>query len=81
MFDGLDEPFGVEPGGFPVRSGFIDALAAVGDDQGYECASPGDHSEGELHQVEERFRVELRGAVDLLEIQQLHQAVEDASSY
>ncbi len=77
--DGVGEAFGVEAGGFAAGAGFVDALAAVGDDQGDERAGPGDHAEGELHQVEEGFRVELRGGVDLLEVQQHHQAVEGAS--
>jgi len=35
-------------------------------------------TEGELHQGEECLGVELRGAVDLLEVQQVHQAAENA---
>ncbi|WP_435853579.1 hypothetical protein [Streptomyces sparsogenes] len=57
--------------------GLVDALAAVGDDQGNERAGPGDHSEGKIHQVEECLRVELRSGVDLLEAQQVHQPIED----
>ncbi|GAA5608779.1 hypothetical protein Sgri01_07148 [Streptomyces griseus] len=77
--DGLGEALGVEPGGLAVSAGFVDALAAVGDDQGDECTGTGDHSEGELHQVEERLRVELRGGTDLLDVQQDYQEVEDAA--
>ncbi|WP_235023612.1 hypothetical protein [Streptomyces sp. WAC05374] len=79
--DGLGEAFGVEPGSLAVRPGLINALAAVGDDQSDERAGPGDHAEGELDQVEERLGVELRGGVDLLEVQEVHQAVEDASGH
>ncbi|MGW2112377.1 hypothetical protein [Streptomyces sp. NPDC001948] len=77
--DGLGKALGVQPGGLAVGAGFVDALAAVGDDQGNECTGPGDHPEGKLHQVEERLRVELRGGVDLLEVQQDDQSVEDAA--
>jgi hypothetical protein len=62
-----------------VGADLVDALTAVGHDQGDERTGPGDHSEREFHQVEECLRVELRGAVDLLEVQQVHQAVEDAA--
>ncbi|MCX5434735.1 hypothetical protein OHU11_41895 (plasmid) [Streptomyces sp. NBC_00257] len=64
-----------------MSTSLIDALTAVGNDQGDERASPGDHSEGELHQVEECLRVELRCGVDLLEVQYIHQAVEHASGH
>ncbi|MFI2906953.1 hypothetical protein ACG2OD_01600 [Streptomyces sp. PDY-4] len=77
--DGLGEAFGMEPGGFAVGAGFVHALAAVGDDQGDERAGPGDHAEGEFHQVEEGLGIKLRGGVDLLEVQQVYQAVEDAA--
>ncbi|WP_158718779.1 hypothetical protein [Streptomyces griseus] len=77
--DGLGEAFGVEPGGFAMGAGLVDALAAVGDDQGDERAGPRDHPEGEFHQVEERLRVQLRGVVDLLDVQEQDQAVEDAA--
>ncbi|MFD4866253.1 hypothetical protein [Streptomyces sp. NPDC058412] len=65
---GLGEPLGMA-GGIAVRTGLVDTLAAVRDDQGDERASPGDHSEGEFHQVEEGLGVEFRGGVDLLEVQ------------
>ncbi|WP_440582006.1 hypothetical protein [Streptomyces flavofungini] len=79
--DGLGEAFGVQPGGFAVGAGFVDALAEVGDDQRDERTGPGDHAEGELHQVEERLRVELRGAVELLEAEQERQPVKDAARH
>ncbi|WP_449479919.1 hypothetical protein [Streptomyces avidinii] len=62
-----------------MSTGLVDALAAVGNDQGNERARPGDDPEGEFHQVEERLRVELRGAVDLLEVQHHHEPVEDTA--
>jgi len=79
--DGLGEPFGAEPGGFAVGAGFVDALAAVGDDQGDEHAGPDDHAEGKLHQDEKCFRIEFLRGVDLLEVQQVHQAVEDSAGH
>ncbi|MFD6243130.1 MULTISPECIES: hypothetical protein [Streptomyces] len=79
--DGLREALGVEPGGLAVGAGFVDALTAVGDDQGDERTGPGDHAKGKLHQVEERLRVELCGGVDLLEVQQVHQAIEDTAGH
>ncbi|WP_405966210.1 hypothetical protein [Streptomyces sp. NBC_00015] len=79
LVDCLGETLGVESSGFAVGAGLVDTMATVGDDQGDEGARPGHHPEGELHQVEERFRVELGGAVDLLEVEQLHQAVEDGA--
>ncbi len=69
----------MQPGGFAVGASLVNALAAVGDDQGDKCAGPGDHPEGELHQVEECLRIEPRGGVDLLEAQQHYQPVEDAA--
>lgn len=77
LLDGLGEAFGVEPGGFAVGAGVIDALAAVGD----ERAGPSDHAEGEFDQVEESFGVEFLGGVDLLNVQQVHQAAEDAAGH
>lgn len=77
--NGLGEALGVQPGGLAVGAGLVDALAAVGDDQGDERTCPSDHPEGEFHQVEERLRIQLRGGVDLLEVQQDYQAVEDAA--
>ncbi|WP_353962221.1 hypothetical protein [Streptomyces anulatus] len=44
--DGLGEAFGVKPSCFAVGACFVDALAAVGDDQGDERTGPGNHSEG-----------------------------------
>ncbi|MFD0396418.1 hypothetical protein ACFQ3Z_46200 [Streptomyces nogalater] len=79
MFNGLGEAFGVEPGGFSVSAGFVDALTAVGDDERNERPSSGDHSEGQFHQVEECLGIELPGVADLLVPQQVHQAVEDAA--
>ncbi|MFT9474742.1 hypothetical protein [Streptomyces sp. 11-1-2] len=79
LFDGLGEALGMEPGGLPVSAYLVDALATVGNDQGDERAGPGDHSEGELHQVEKRLRVELGGAVDPPEAQKDHQTVEDTA--
>ncbi|WP_199813207.1 hypothetical protein [Streptomyces aureocirculatus] len=38
--DGLGEALGVQPGGFAVGAGLVDALAAVGDDQDDERAGP-----------------------------------------
>ncbi|MFH8411395.1 hypothetical protein ACH4FX_42565 [Streptomyces sp. NPDC018019] len=77
--DRRGETLSVGPGGFAVGTGLVDALAAVGDDEGDEGTGPGDHSEGEFHQVEERLGAELGGGVDLLEAEQQHQPVEDAA--
>ncbi|MGW2113412.1 hypothetical protein, partial [Streptomyces sp. NPDC001948] len=74
LVDGLGEAFGVEPGGFAVGARLVHPLAAVGNNQGDERASPGYHSEGDFHDVEERLGVELRCGVDLLEVQQGDQA-------
>ncbi|MBU6530970.1 hypothetical protein [Streptomyces mayonensis] len=63
-----------------MSTGFVDALTAVSSDQGDECAGPGNRAEGKLHQVE-RLGVELCGGVDLLELQQVHPAVEDAAGH
>jgi hypothetical protein len=46
-----------------VSAGFVDALAAGGDER---HACPDDHSEPAFHQVDECLGVELRDAVDLL---------------
>ncbi|MFC8201586.1 hypothetical protein ACFUTV_40295 [Streptomyces sp. NPDC057298] len=77
--DGLGEAFGVEAGGFAVGAGLVDALAAVGDDEGDEGSGSGDHSEGEFHQVEECLGVEFRGAVDFLEVEQYYQSVKNCA--
>ncbi|MGQ4410380.1 hypothetical protein ACN6K8_001554 [[Kitasatospora] papulosa] len=81
LVDGLGEALSVEPGGFPVGASLINTLAAIGHDQGDKRASPGDHPERELHQVEERLGVQLGGAVDFLKIKQIHQAIEDAARH
>lgn len=49
----------MQPGGLTVGAGLVDALATIGNDQGDERTSPGDHLEGEFHQVEEPIGVEL----------------------
>ncbi|MFC8217910.1 hypothetical protein ACFUTY_07025 [Streptomyces sp. NPDC057362] len=79
--DGQREALGVKPGCFAMGAGLVDALTPVGDDQGDERTGPGNHAEGKLHQVEECRRVQFRLAVDLLEVQQVHQAVEDPTGH
>ncbi|MEU3704489.1 hypothetical protein AB0E82_19645 [Streptomyces anulatus] len=76
LVDCLGEALGVQPGSLTVGTRLVDVLTAVPDDEGDERASPGYHAEGELHDVEKRLGVELRGCVDLLEVQQDDQAVE-----
>lgn len=51
--DGLGEALGVQARVFAVGAGFVDALAAVGDDQGNESTCAGHDAEGELDQVKE----------------------------
>ncbi|MFJ3099588.1 hypothetical protein, partial [Streptomyces hydrogenans] len=81
LVDDRGEALCVEPGGVAVGAGLIDTLATVGHDQGDERSGSGDDAEGQLHQVEERFPVKLRGAVDLLEVQHDDQGVKDAACY
>ncbi|MET7887800.1 DUF6233 domain-containing protein [Streptomyces avermitilis] len=45
--DGLGEALGVQPRVFTVGAGFVDALAAVGDDQGDERTGASDDAEGD----------------------------------
>ncbi|GAA3487667.1 hypothetical protein GCM10018987_17460 [Streptomyces cremeus] len=77
--DGRREAFGVQAGGLAVGAGLIHALAAVGDDQGDERTGSCDHPEGELHQVEERLRIELGAGVQCPEVEQHHQHGEDGA--
>jgi hypothetical protein len=79
LFDGLGEALGVEAGGFAAGAGLVHSLASVGDDRGDERTGPGDYPEGELHQVEEGLGVDLRAAVDRLDVQQYHQPAEGAA--
>ncbi len=74
--DGLGEALGVQPGGFPVGASFVDALPAVGDDQGDKGTGPGDHSEGEFYQVEERLGVDAAFGLQLAGAEQAPAGVE-----
>ncbi|MGW3669190.1 tyrosine-type recombinase/integrase [Streptomyces sp. NPDC005141] len=47
----------MQPGGLAVGAGLIDALSAVGDDEGDERACPGDQSNGEFNRPRRLARV------------------------
>ncbi|MFE1442970.1 hypothetical protein [Streptomyces sp. NPDC058739] len=53
LVDSGSEPLGMQAGGLAQGVVLVDALAPVSHDQGDQGASAGDHSEGQLRQVEE----------------------------
>ncbi|MDW8478322.1 hypothetical protein R3L02_41990 [Streptomyces scabiei] len=75
------ETFGVQSGGVAKGAVLVDALPAVGHDQGHQGARAGHHTESELDQFEQRLGVNAPLGLQLACTEQVPAGVEHGRSH